>query len=222
MTEFFDHEIVSIVVIVLTLLIFSFPSRFVLCASCLKSFCAHHVYRRPQENANWLRKVSLMKNPHFRWYQTDALAIWPNHEVVILTKFHKNWTKIDNFSLIAHFLTSSHSPRDVCTISFNTILINSNQLSTSCLQYHSGQFWSIVHIMSTLPFRSILINCAHHVNNTIQINSDQLCTPRLHSDQGVSKSLIENHRDSFRFLSKQINISWSRTSKGFWILFQWE
>ena len=71
-------------------------------------------YRRPQENANWLRKVSLMKNPHFWWYQADILAIWPNHEVVILTKFHQNWTKIDNFLSIVHFLASSHSAGDVC------------------------------------------------------------------------------------------------------------
>ena len=63
----------------------------------------NQMYRRPQENANWLRKVSLMKNPHFWWYQADILAIWPNHEVVILTKFHQNWTKIDKFSLIVHF-----------------------------------------------------------------------------------------------------------------------
>ena len=81
----------------------------------------HHLtingfYRLGQENAYWLRNVPLMKNPHFWWYQADILAIWPNHEIVILTKFHQNWKKIDNFLQIAHFLASTHSAAQVCRI----------------------------------------------------------------------------------------------------------
>ena len=72
------------------------------------------MYRLGQENAYWLRNVSLMKNPHFWCYQVDILVIWPNHEVVILTKFHQNWKKIDNVLLMAHFLASTHSPAQVC------------------------------------------------------------------------------------------------------------
>ena len=72
-------------------------------------------YRLGQENAYWLRNLSLIKNPHFWCYQVDILLIWPKHEVVILTKFHQSWTKIDNLLLIAHFLSSSHSPAHICT-----------------------------------------------------------------------------------------------------------
>ena len=77
--------------------------------------CINFHYRPGQENADWLKNVSLIKNPHFRWYQADILTIWSNHEVGILNKFHRNWIKIDNFSLIAHFLASTHSPAQVCT-----------------------------------------------------------------------------------------------------------
>ena len=48
-----------------------------------------------------------MKNPQFLANQAQTLAIWPNHEMVILTKFHNNWTKIVDFSLIANFKASS-------------------------------------------------------------------------------------------------------------------
>ena len=66
------------------------------------------LYRRGQENANWLRNVSLMKNPHFWCYQVDILVIRPIHEVVILTKFHQNWNRINNYLLIPHFSASPH------------------------------------------------------------------------------------------------------------------
>ena len=47
-----------------------------------------------------------MKNPQFLAYQAQTLAILPIHEIVILIKFHDNWTKIVNFSLIAYFRAS--------------------------------------------------------------------------------------------------------------------
>ena len=41
------------------------------CQKCVREFshCGGG-----QENVNWLRNVSLIKTPHFRWYQTDFLA----------------------------------------------------------------------------------------------------------------------------------------------------
>ena len=47
-----------------------------------------------------------MKNPQFLSYQLDILAILPTDEIVILTKFHNNWTKIMDLSLIAYFRAS--------------------------------------------------------------------------------------------------------------------
>ena len=47
-----------------------------------------------------------MKNPQFLANQAQTLAISPIHEIVILTKFHDDWTKIVDFSLIAYFRAS--------------------------------------------------------------------------------------------------------------------
>ena len=44
-----------------------------------------------------------MKNPQFWADQAETLAILPIHKIVIFTKFHINWTKIVDFSLIAKF-----------------------------------------------------------------------------------------------------------------------
>ena len=44
-----------------------------------------------------------MKNPQFLADQAETLAILPIHDLVIFTKFHINWTKIVDFSLIACF-----------------------------------------------------------------------------------------------------------------------
>ena len=48
-----------------------------------------------------------MKNPHFLADQAETLSILPTHEIVIFTKFHTNWTKIVDFSLIAYFSASA-------------------------------------------------------------------------------------------------------------------
>ena len=47
-----------------------------------------------------------MKNPQFLANQAQTLAILPNHEMVILTKFHIDWIKIVDFSLIPYFKAS--------------------------------------------------------------------------------------------------------------------
>ena len=47
-----------------------------------------------------------MKNPQFLANQAQTLAILPIHEIVILTKFHDDWTRIVDFSLIAYFRAS--------------------------------------------------------------------------------------------------------------------
>ena len=49
----------------------------------------------------------LMKNPQFLGDQAETLAILTIHEIVIFTKFHINWTKIVDFSLIAYFWASA-------------------------------------------------------------------------------------------------------------------
>ena len=45
----------------------------------------------------------LMKNPQFFSESAETLAILPIHEMVVFTKFHENWAKIVDFSLIAYF-----------------------------------------------------------------------------------------------------------------------
>ena len=48
-----------------------------------------------------------MKIPQFLPDQAESWAILPIHEIVIFTKFQINWTKIVDFSLIAHFSASA-------------------------------------------------------------------------------------------------------------------
>ena len=45
----------------------------------------------------------LMKNAQFLTKSAETLAILPSLEVVVFTKFHYNWAKIVDFSLIAYF-----------------------------------------------------------------------------------------------------------------------
>ena len=47
-----------------------------------------------------------MKNPQFLSNQADIQAILPTHELIILTKFHKDCQKIVYFSVIAKFWAS--------------------------------------------------------------------------------------------------------------------
>ena len=67
-----------------------------------------------QKKCDSIENVLLMKILQFLPKSYETLPKVPNHELVILTKFHQSWTKIDNFLLIAHFLASSHSPAHFC------------------------------------------------------------------------------------------------------------
>ena len=49
-----------------------------------------------------------MKNPQFLSNFLDILPILPTNVIVIMTKFHKDWIKIVDFSLKKDFLDQSH------------------------------------------------------------------------------------------------------------------
>ena len=59
-----------------------------------------------QKKLDWLKISPLVKNPQFFSNQADIQAILPTHELVILTKFHKDWPKIVDFLVIAKFSAS--------------------------------------------------------------------------------------------------------------------
>ena len=56
-----------------------------------------------QKKLDWLRVSPLVKNPQFLSNQADIQAILPTHGLVILTKFHKDWQKIEDFLVVAKF-----------------------------------------------------------------------------------------------------------------------
>ena len=80
--------------------------------------------------------------------------------MVILTKFHQNWTKIDHFLLIAHFLASSHSPGEVCTIS---PMLKNDILWANTTYFPSNQFLSCL-----LLFKSKTMNLFLPWNQSIE------------------------------------------------------
>ena len=47
-----------------------------------------------------------MKNAQFLSNLAHTLLILPTSELVIFTKFHENWSKIEDFLLMAHFQAS--------------------------------------------------------------------------------------------------------------------
>ena len=47
-----------------------------------------------QKKLDWLKILPLAKNPQFLSNQADIQAILPAHELVISTKFHKDWQKL--------------------------------------------------------------------------------------------------------------------------------
>ena len=49
--------------------------------------------KKPDTSKSW----SLIKNPQFLSNTYETLWKWLPHEVIIFTKFHKDWTKIVNF-----------------------------------------------------------------------------------------------------------------------------
>ena len=48
------------------------------------------------------QKLAINKNPQFLFNQADFHAILSTHELVIFTKFHKDWVKIVDFSIKAY------------------------------------------------------------------------------------------------------------------------
>ena len=56
-----------------------------------------------QKKLDWLKISPLVKNPQFLSNQADIQAIVPTHGLVILTKFHKDWQKINDFLVITKF-----------------------------------------------------------------------------------------------------------------------
>ena len=56
-----------------------------------------------QQKIDWLKISPLVENLQSLCNQADILAILPTNELVILTKFHKDWQKIVNFLEIALF-----------------------------------------------------------------------------------------------------------------------
>ena len=56
---------------------------------------------------NMLKTSAIIKNPQFSSNFADIQAKLPTHEVVILTKFHKDWKKNIDFLLRRKFLACS-------------------------------------------------------------------------------------------------------------------
>ena len=56
-----------------------------------------------QKKLDWLKISPLVKNPQFLCNQADIQAILPTHGLVILTKFRKDWQKIEDFLVVAKF-----------------------------------------------------------------------------------------------------------------------
>ena len=56
-----------------------------------------------QKRLDWLKIWLLVKNQLFLSNQAHIQATSPTHELVILTKFHKDWQENVDFLLIAKF-----------------------------------------------------------------------------------------------------------------------
>ena len=54
-----------------------------------------------QKKLDWLKNWLLVKNPQFLSNQADIQATLPTHELIILSKFHKDWKGILDFLVIA-------------------------------------------------------------------------------------------------------------------------
>ena len=53
-----------------------------------------------QKKLDWLKILPLVKNLQFLSNQADIQATSPTHELVILTKSHKDWEEIVDFLVI--------------------------------------------------------------------------------------------------------------------------
>ena len=56
-----------------------------------------------QKNLDWLKNWPLVKSPQFLSNQADIQATSPTHELVISTKFHKDWQENVDFLVIEKF-----------------------------------------------------------------------------------------------------------------------
>ena len=56
-----------------------------------------------QKKLDWLKNWPLVKNPQISSNQADILANLFTHELIILTKFHKDWQDNVDFLVIAKF-----------------------------------------------------------------------------------------------------------------------
>ena len=50
-----------------------------------------------KKKLHWPKNILITKNPQFHSYLAEILAIFSAHELIILTKFDKDWTKIVDF-----------------------------------------------------------------------------------------------------------------------------
>ena len=59
-----------------------------------------------QKKIDWFKISKLIKNQQFLSNQADIQAILPTHELVILTKFHKDWSKNMEFLAVVKLAKS--------------------------------------------------------------------------------------------------------------------
>ena len=58
-----------------------------------------------QKKQDTFKNWPLIKNPQFLSNLHETWWKWLSHEAIIFTKFHKDWTKIMDFLLMANFWT---------------------------------------------------------------------------------------------------------------------
>ena len=87
--------------------------------------------------------LPLVKNPQFLSNQADIQAIVPTHGLVILTKFHKDWQKINDFLVITKFWASPVFFASVSIIKGQTYPKNSSP-GQKCPSLFSKSFSSSV------------------------------------------------------------------------------
>ena len=56
-----------------------------------------------QKKLDWFKSSTVVINLQSLSNQADILAILTTHELVTLSKFHKDWQKIEDFLVIAKF-----------------------------------------------------------------------------------------------------------------------
>ena len=59
-----------------------------------------------QKKLYWPKNILLIKNPQFYSDLAEILLMLPTHELIKLTKFDDDWTKIVDFLLVVYFWVS--------------------------------------------------------------------------------------------------------------------